>query len=146
MGEEIGFLAFGEAEAELENLGALPVLPGIVRAYQVAWACLFRLYAGDVIWRRETAGGAAQRIATKAFFRDPLAKEMIAGVMVSDQTIIVDPVPLIAGGLSWPPRQGDKIVRFPGLATASMFTSFSIPTVIDVAGSPLAVRLIGRGV
>jgi len=144
--EELSGVAFGEAEAELEALASLPVLPAIAAAFKTAWSCMFQHFAGAVIYRREVAGGAPIRIATRAFFREPLEKELVAGVMVSDQTIIIDAQPLIAGLLEWPPQQGDKIVRFPGLSTESLFTSLTVPTVIDVSGEAIVVRLIGRGV
>ena len=145
-GEELGAYAFGEAEAELENLASLPLNLAQANWYARRWAVWFRKRGAGVVYRRDIDGEAPVRIGTFAFFRPLMDKELVGDVRVSDVGVLIYPKPLVDNGLDWPPRQGDRIVRKPGSADETLYTTIAPPAMIDVSDVNIVLRCIARGV
>lgn len=142
--DEIGAFAFGEAENELENIASAPVPHWMANQYRIAWGCMFATAGADIVYRRNVEGADPIRINTKAFFRHLLDKEMVGDVQASDVGVLIQPDPLKAQGLSWPPLQGDMIVRKSAKDEEVLFAAIATPQIVDVADVNIVVRMIAR--
>lgn len=142
LGQEIGAYAFGEAEAELENIAG--VTPSQANWYASRWAFWFKRRGAAVVYRRNVEGTGPYRINTMAFFRPLLEKEMVGDVQASDVGILIWPEPLKTHGLPWPLQQGDMIVRRSGKPEETLYTALAAPYVIDVSDVDVVIRMIAR--
>ena len=140
----IGGFALGEAEAELENLASLPSTPAQAKFYRRRWRVWFKRRGAVVVYRRNLEGAAPLRITTRAFFRHLKDAEMIGPVRASDVSIIIDPAPLKAQGLQWPPMQGDMAVRRSGRPEETLYAAIAPPQVVDVSDVDIVIRMIAR--
>ena len=145
-GEELGVYAFGEAEAELESLASLPLNQTQANWYARRWAVWFQKRGASVVYRRDIDGETPVRIGAYAFFRPLMDKELVGDVRVSDVGVLIYPKPLVDAGLGWPPRQGDRIVRKPGRADETLYTTIAPPVMIDVSDVNIVLRCVARGV
>lgn len=145
--DDIGGVDIGAAEAELEGLQylATPLGARIAATYKQAWGCMFSWFGADIVFRREREDDVSLRVNTKAFFRNLMEREIVAPIMASDMSVLIDPAPLLAAGVEWPARVGDKIVRAPGAPAESLYTVQAPPADLDVAGQLIVTRLVVRG-
>lgn len=144
---DIGGQAFAEAEAELAQiaLSKVPLSARLAAVYKRSWGCMFKMAGADIVFRREIEGGPPLRVNTKAFFRPLMEKEIAGEIVASDMGVLIDPAPLLAAGVEWPTRKGDKLVRNAGRPAENLFTAVAEPAHLDVSGQDVVIRMIVRG-
>ena len=145
MSTEIGAFALGEAEGELDNLadaGGCP--PRVARRLQAGWHRALERYGDTIIYQRRQEG-ALIPIPCKAAFRSLRAEELINGVKVSDQAVLIQIKPLLAVGIKWPPMDGDRIIRAPNTGRESLFAIIEPPQVASLADIEIVLRAVARG-